>query len=242
MTRRSLGKKDLERRLLESFISNESLGLRVKSIEDSETPDFIIDEMTRIISIELTRLIHPKLIQIEAFHEKIVEAARLIFRERHNTNLRVLVNFCNTPIKCKASEFDSYVEQLCSLVETAYVNNKDFDFRLSSRRRPVNHFIDSISISNDLYFENWQPFGAYRVDDVDTNWLKQRIKSKEDCISKYQRAFDEKWLLLVANFGHKSSTHGFDSLGASTFESSFDRIYLYTYMNNAITLLNSNAN
>ena len=43
MIRRILPKKERELILLTDFISNSSLGLRVKKIVESETPDFIVN-------------------------------------------------------------------------------------------------------------------------------------------------------------------------------------------------------
>ncbi|WP_142683032.1 hypothetical protein [Chitinophaga polysaccharea] len=239
MYKKTIAKKDLEYHLLRTFISNESLQLRVKSIESTETPDFIVRELTRDISIEVTRLIHPHLIQVEAFQENLVESAYRKFKEKYSAKLRVLVNFSNVPIKCKKSEIGMYVDQLHDLVEGIYLPNRKYSFNISSRGRcrPINHFIDSISVSNDLDFENWQPFGAYLVKDVDVDWIKRAIQEKEKNIKRYPTKFDENWLLLVANFGHKSSTHGFGYLEQEKFASQFDKIYLYKYMDNIIDQL-----
>jgi len=47
-------KKEFELHMLCKFISHEELGLGVKTIDESETPDFIVRELTKNISVELT--------------------------------------------------------------------------------------------------------------------------------------------------------------------------------------------
>ncbi|MBN8876778.1 MAG: hypothetical protein J0I32_04475 [Sphingobacteriales bacterium] len=232
-------KKDFELHILSKFISHETHELRVKTIDEGETPDFVVRELNKDISIELTRLILPDLMKEEQFQEKIVSRAFEQFKSKYPDKLQVLVNFSNGVIKCAANEIHLYVDQLLGVVESVFLANRGFEFRISSigRDRPINHFIDSITISNDLGFTNWQPFGAYMVKRIDGNWLKDIIRSKETRLPHYTRKVDENWLLLVANFGHESSTHEFDYLILEEFETSFDRVYLYKYMDNSYTRL-----
>ncbi|WPC10434.1 hypothetical protein LEQ04_06500 [Riemerella anatipestifer] len=71
-----IDKKQIERYELEKFISNEELKFRVYNIKNSETPDFIVNIDKKLISIEHTRLINPKLKQVEAYREKIINLAQ----------------------------------------------------------------------------------------------------------------------------------------------------------------------
>lgn len=225
--------------MLSKFISHEEHGLRVKTIDECETPDFIVRELTKDISIELTRLILPDLMQEERFQDKLVSLAWKKFKEKYPDKLQVLVNFSNQVIKCSANEIDKYVDQLIEVVEPVFLANRKFEFRVSSvgRGRHINRFIDSIAISNDLALDNWQPFGAFLVKPVDADWIKNIIKSKESKIANYPDKYDENWLLLLANFGHESSTHEFDYLFLKDFESVFDQVYIFKYMDNTYTRL-----
>lgn len=54
-------KKINERKQLVQFVSNEKLKFRVYKIENSETPDFIVNIDKKLISIEHSRLIKPEL-------------------------------------------------------------------------------------------------------------------------------------------------------------------------------------
>lgn len=232
-------KKEFELHMLRRFISHESHGLRIKTIDESETPDFIIRELNMDISVELTRLILPDLMEEEKFQDKLVSLTWKNFKQKYPNKLQVLVNFSNNVIKCTANEIDKYVDQLFEIVENIFTANKRFEFRVSSvgRDRPINKFIDSIVVSNDLDLDNWQPFGAYMVNPINKDWLMTIVLSKEKRISSYPVTFDQNWLLLLANFGHESSTHDFDYLKLNEFQTAFDRVYIYKYMDDAYTRL-----
>lgn len=197
MKKRNLSKKQLELILLRNFISNESLNLRVKSITESETPDFIIEELNKVISVELTRLIHPATMQKEAFQEKLVELAQQLFKEKYGDELYVLVTFSNVPIKCKGDNIKKHAEDLFKVVEEIYLPNRKHEFHVSSKyNNHINSYIGHISVSNNRDLENWQPFGAYKVDYVDVDWVKGIIKEKEKRLTLYRENFKENWLLL----------------------------------------------
>ncbi len=238
MKKRNLSKKELEMFLLRDFISNETLGLRVKGIDESETPDFIVRELNKNISVELTRLIHPALMEKEAFQDKLVEMAQTLFKEKYAVDLYVLISFTNVPIKSKGKEIEKYAKELFKIIEEIYLPNKNFEFDIDTGyHRDVNQYIGHISVSNKRQMENWQPFGAYKVDHIDIKWIQSVVTKKESRLIEYPQKFDENWLLLVANFGHKSSTHDFFHIENRKVESKFDKIYLYKYMDKEITKL-----
>lgn len=234
-----MGKKQLELHMLRKFLSHESHRLRIKSIDESETPDFIIHEINNTISIELTRLMVPALVQKEKFQEKLVRLAWAKFRQKYPDKLQVLINFSNAVIKCSASEIDAYADEIARLIESIFLPNRGFEFRVSSigRDKPSLSYIHSLAVANDLNLDDWHPFGAFRVSNIDIQWLKTIIQEKENRLSFYKTSFDQNWLLLLANFGHKSSTYEFDYLKLTDYHSKFDRIYLYKYIDDAYTRL-----
>lgn len=238
MKKRNLSKKELELVLLRNFLSNEALGLKVKSITESETPDFIIEELNKNISVELTRLIHPATMQKEAFQEKLVEMAQQFFKEKYDDELYVLVTFGNVSIKCKGEEIKKHAEDIFKVVEDIYLPNRKYEFNVSSKySHHINSYIGHITVANNRDLENWQPFGAYKVNYVDIGCVKGIIKEKEKGLEQYSKRFKENWLLLIANFGHKSSTHGIYHLKQQKIETKFDKIYLYKYMDKEIVEL-----
>lgn len=227
-------KKISERHLLTKFISNPELNLRVTSIIDSETPDFIVKTTEKRISIELTSLINPDLRQVEAYRNKIIKQAENRFKERYNEDLYMLVTFDNIALNGGKESEHYYASELFNSIEQLYLTNRNFEFDITLKKdKRISDFIRHLHVTNRLGFNNWQHFGAHRVDWVKMEWLTKRIRTKEKNISKYKETFDENWLLLISNFGTKSSAHRFDFLDFKTIETEFEKIFVYKYMENA---------
>ncbi len=230
-------KKELERHILTKFVSNEKLKLPVTSIDNSETPDFSLKiYKDRKISIELTRLINPNLKKIESFNDRIIKKAQERFDKEFNVPLRVLVTFSDNYLKCSKLKSQHYSNEIFEIVKNIYLNNKNFDFRVSTglNRRPFNNYIDSLHIDNEFKFSSWQTFGAYLVEYVDFKWLSNVITKKSSNIEKYNENFDENWLVLVSEFGTKSSAHRFDYINQEKIKSQFDKIYIYKFYEDKI--------
>ncbi len=229
-------KKEIERHHLTSFISNEELKFLVYGIEDSETPDFIVNIDKKLISIEHTRLINPELKKVEQYRERIIQNAKKRFREKYSEKLYLLMTFNNILLKSGKIAEEKYTNEVFKLIENIYLCNKKFDFRIDSRKNKakVSELIRSFSVDNTRNFENWQHFGAYLVEWIDINWLQGIITKKENNIKNYPKEFHENWLLLVSDFGTKSSTHRFDNIDFSKIKTKFDRVYIYNFMPNEV--------
>ncbi len=222
-------KKDTERIITTRFVSNIELGLPIIDVIDNETPDFIIETINQKISVELTNVVNPELKKREEIQNLIVSDAEKIFLDKYSVNLRVLINFNNIPIVIRKSETKILSTEIFEFIEKIYNNNKNYEFRISTRRKKINvtGYIDSISIDSDLSFSNWQPFGAFLVEKVDKALVINCIEKKEVLLKKYHEKFDENWLVLTANFGNESSTFGFDTDEYLNVKSEFNRIYIY---------------
>lgn len=231
-------KKKEELNLLKRFIAVHGGGLQNMHIAESECPDFILEENDRRISIEVTAIVNPKVKQKESLQEKIVRKAKEKFNQHYLDELYVLVSFCHTPIVCKSNEIETYANRLYDLVEHVYIKQ-------GIKNKSSNHFykeyfddsfIDSIDITNDR-FDHWQSFGAYLVYDAEAGWVKERILEKEKIMTKYASHFSENWLLLIANLGDESSTQGFPFTDSLCPQTTFDRIFIYKYMDNRILIV-----
>lgn len=230
MIRRKLPKKELEKIYFDDFISHKPIDSIIIDIEESETPDFIIHEKNKTISVEVTRLIHPALAEREAFREKIVSKVHELFKAKYNSELYVLIAFSKAQINCKNTEVERFAQNILSIIEKIYLANRKYRFDIcADDLEDINEHIESISVSNNRMLENWQSFGAFKVNAIDNNWLRKIIADKEALIENYDRNTDENWLLLVSNFGFKSDTHDFYTSRMEKFESKFNKVFIYTY-------------
>lgn len=220
------------------FIAQQLLGEIVYSVEPSEAPDFILETSKSLVSIELTRVINPKLKQRESAQNRIVDNAMKKFKEIRNDILKVYVDYSYQPLKYHNSFLDKLSNDLCNFVLRVCENNEGFGFRISTRDWLQAHeFFQSISITNDTEFENWQPFGAYVVPHIDETWFKSRIDEKERNLLRYSDNFDQNWLVLNCDFGHESSAFNFNQLKEDYRKSCFDKIYIYQYFRDTVISL-----
>lgn len=228
-------KKASERFIVEKFISNANLKLKVFSIVDNETPDFIIKTVEKDISIELTQLINPKLKAQETLNNQIVEGAKELFTSKYKEKLGVWVTFASEGVTCSKIEIPEYSEKLFRIVENIYINNRDFKFEVSSKHSfKSNEFVKHIFVDNKFNNPYWQVVGAYIVDYLDFNLLENIIKSKEKNLEKYGSSYKENWLLITSSFGTKSSAKRFDFINQFELKTTFDKIYIYKFFENKI--------
>lgn len=232
-------KKQIERYELEKFISNEDLKLRVYSIKNSETPDFIVNIDKRHISIEHTRLINPNLKEVERYREKIIKSAQKKFNEKYSVDLYVLITFKNVKLEGGRIAEKNYTEEVFNLIEKIYLNNKEFEFSIHSKNNKYSatKHIESFSVYNTRKMNHWQHFGAWKVDWIEKDWLKSIISKKETNIKNYPEKFEENWLLLVSNFGTKASSNRTDFMDFSDIKSDFDKIFIHNFIEDKITII-----
>jgi len=224
-------KKRIERRHLTDFFSNEDLTYRVYSIQDSETPDFIVNVDTRLTSIEHTRLINPFRKNIEEYYERIIRNAKLRFESRYSEKLYVLLTFNEREVSKGRDAQEKYTDEIFNLIENIYLCNKKLRFRIRSRSRlfPVSQLIESFEVNNEDNFSHWQHFGSYSSDRIDIDWLQDIISRKDRKIDKYSQKFEENWLLLVTDFGTKASGFQYEFTDYSPIKTRFDKVYLYAW-------------
>jgi hypothetical protein len=212
-------------------------------IEETETPDFYVNlfsekEQDSFIGIELTDLINPKIKKKEAILNALIEKSRQLFKEKHpNTNLKVFVDFENHHHPTNKTEIKEAANHLFQLVLDKYSNNTDCDFNIRLKQNIPIKCIRSISISNTDNFENWQSFGAYKVPHLDPTWLRMKIQAKNDLIPNYRKTSDQNWLVMISNYGHKSSALDFRNIVIDTNHFKFDKIYIFEYLSQIIHVI-----
>jgi hypothetical protein len=230
-------KKQIERYQLERFVSNDKLKLSVHGINNCETPDFEVNINKQLVSIEHSRLINPQLQQVEQYRNKIIKRAQNRFEEKYSDKLYALITFNNIVLEGGKNAEKNYVDEVFNLIEGIYLDNKHYEFKIHSKRHRenVSKIIEGFSVDNVQNFSHWQHFGAYRVEWIDTEWLKGIIKKKEQNIDKYVKKYAENWLLLVSDFGTEASANRTDYIDFSFIESKFDKIYIHSYMTDEVT-------
>lgn len=235
-------KKEREKAILSRFISNPALGMIISGIEPMDPPDFKIHRYTgdgfQDIGIELTTVTNPDLKAIEATQDKIVKDAYKLFKTEFEDVLRVFVDFKNVTLARDPISLDKLSQELFELVKRIIISNDGYEFHLVSKDLKFNHqAFERIVVSNELEFEDWRPFGAFKVPYVDQTWFAEKIRRKEEILKTYSDQFEENWLILLANFGYKSTAYQFPDLQKEFKSSAFDRIFIFNYMPDTVVVL-----
>jgi hypothetical protein len=234
-----VAKKASERRILTRFLSNQSLKVKAAGVRDMDPPDFSFDlfenNKFKEVSVELTRVFNPSLKQKEAAQDRIVDTAWNLFKSQRDEHLVVYVVFTRETIPFDNLSMGGIASELFKFVHQIAERNQGCEFRVETKNtRPFNKWIDTITVSNDQGFDNWQSFGAFRVPHVEESWFVNLVANKEAKIKNYPKQFDRKWIILVSNFGHESSAFQFNSLKLSFESSLFDKIFLYQYFSDEV--------
>ena len=145
-------KKEIERYHLTTFISN--LKLEVLSIKDDETLDFIIETKNKIISVELMSLVNPKIREIEEYRNRVVKQVENRFQDKYHAVLNVHVTFANVILNRKVESI--YLDSLFKIIEGIYLTNNEKQFNHTYNAKKEEFFLETVYISNDLGFHNWQ--------------------------------------------------------------------------------------
>ncbi len=226
-----LTKKELEEHYLRRFLDTKSeIYLSIK--QASDPPDF---EMKSIegerISIEITNVMNQNLKGIEEAQKKVVLNAKEMFKKvRMRELLKVYVDFrqLHQDVKLSPDFIEKNAKDLYDLVIDIVERNENCTYRIRINEWPYFHdFFRDVTVSNELGYESWQPFGAFKVPHIDENWFSERILKKEKKLDNYKNKYDQNWLLLPTNFDHKSTAFRFDMLTKNFSKSEFDKIYVF---------------
>ncbi len=232
-----LGKRKKEEYYLQRFLANPETRLVVTNIRsvDKDPPDLSMTVWhqleQRMVSVEVTQIIHPEFKQLEEEQKNIVEGARQMFTSRYNVELNVLVEFSDIGLTITKQNKRLLSEFLFQFAAKVYEANQNLSFRIETKDYPGPHpQFRRIIISNEYSdFKQWEIIGAYVVQSFPEEQFLKRLQRKEAGLGDYRDSYDENWLLMVTNFGHESSGFHFHHLGVPFDQSPFDRIYLYKY-------------
>ena len=226
MTRPST--KAIERSQIERFISNKDHGIHFTSLSENETPDFIAKTLEKKIAIEHTRYIDGEHKKIEHYRQQIIDGARKRFEDEIGVNIQVSFSYSRNPMdKEYSKQYD--VDLLFDMVNKIYQANKTRNFRVSTARMKIeNKYIDSLTVQSDTTWSNWQSSGAFFVKPADYEQVQKHIDKKSDLVPTYPIDIDEKWLVIIAGIGNRSSGFRFDLLDGSILSRKrFDRVFFF---------------
>lgn len=225
-------KKAQERRWLNDFIGLFEKGLNEMGIIETESPDFILYNDRKKISIEITSIVNPELKKGESLRQKIVDKAQEKDIDKYISGLHVHITFTECPIVCKGAELNKLVDQLREKVETLYhkFNIKEVQGYLSFEEKYDDSIITTISLSPNQRESSWYTFDSFTFPSVDPLWLVQRVSEKEKILKNYSSKFNENWLLLVANLWEGSSSYDFTSIKkAIKLQTRFHQVFIYLF-------------
>lgn len=183
------------------------------------------------VSVEHTRFMNSQQKKIEEFRNDIIKKAQKQFHEKYGDVLSVQFNFSNNPIVTSKKKGKSYYSSmLLDLVLSIYEKNKGRDFVISTKLNGIeNKYINRISLNNTRYIFPWETMGAFLVEYADLDLVQSIIDNKSTMIPKYSFETQEKWLLIEAGVGYKSSGYRFEHITDQLDKKNFDKIYFLDY-------------
>lgn len=220
--------KAIELRQIEKFISSEKHGLYFTNLEAFETPDFIAKTLDKRIAIEHTRYIDGYLKKVETFRKQVIDAAGNKFKQEVGADLEVWIRYSNNKMG-KDNPKHYYVDMMFNMVNDIYQVNKGRKFRVSTHKAKVeNKYIDSLTVNSETTWNNWQSVGAYLVKPADYKVVQEYIDKKSSLVTSYPQDIDERWLVIIAGIGHRSSGFRFDLLDNTTLsQRQFDKVFFF---------------
>lgn len=227
MTR--IKQKKIERYILDEFLKYTMIKTTIVDIDEMETLDFILTCPNKKISVEHTKYLNSKLKKIEEFRKEVLNGAENKFKKNNNEALNVYFHYTQQKMDVKTYSKSYFVDLLHDTVYDIYAVNKDRKFYVSTKRNKIeNEYFNKISVSNDTDNSLWQWIGAHRVEFADIKEIQKIIDRKSKLVNAYENLVDEKWLLIEAGKGHKSSSFRFDQLVRKSISiKCFDKVYLF---------------
>lgn len=224
--------KQIEKYYTQKFIENYDLEVQIEGIFslEKDPPDIVAVTSKGNISIEFTELVNAKDKGTESLKQELLDEAKKIFFAKHDEKIDVTVIFTNQPIKCSQSKIPLKAIEIFEIVEQIYLERKNQEFDYSTRTHSdVSEMISWIQVTNTWNSCFWQYTGAHIVGDGGNQFLIDRIKAKDKKLDNYKDFYVENWLLMYLDGGNKSSMFDFLNLAKVDFETSFDRIFIYSY-------------
>jgi hypothetical protein len=231
-TSRPMPRKKTERFQLERFLLNNP-GFSGVEIKDHERPDFIVAKHGSPFGIEVVQLYHPAvngsfaLRQVEAFREKIIDRARVIYEQRKAPAVDVGVMFSDmvyapTDLELRADELATFVQRAYPLDRPWVIYTDD-----NSSNMPAAFTMLSISKRDTEGF--WHMMQCRERAVLSRTIIQDAIDAKNRLVPDYRLKIPTVWLLLVMDALYLSSSFTvLDEIVRVPYSCAFDRAFLFS--------------
>lgn len=229
-------KKVRERQFLDEFSSNYP-EFPAGKIIDSESPDFLIEQSTKHIGIEIVDFIRGQNKgestdrRNEVLWQKIADEARKKFEAKFDTPLSVHF-FWNNRYILRQSEISQLADCAVSLIERRIPEKLFESVRIgyeeldNSFLEKVCHSIKILRVRNEK--QSLWSFISSGWTEVQTNEIQYLLDSKNEKVSDYLQSCDTVWLIIVADGRYISSNIDITSASIShVYKSSFEKVFVY---------------
>lgn len=236
---RAASRKSRESHLLDRFLT--VAGLEVESVEQSETPDFLLHIQSRLIGIEVTEVFRdPDLSGLsprarESITDRIVARARSLYYARNNRFVHVNVLFFDG-VDVQGLNRDQLADRIASLVESMPLESAHVHWRNEYEDSSLDAvaFVTALAVP-EASMSHWGVARPGWRAKLATETLRSAIDAKNEKIQAYRAKADEVWLLLAVEGSRPSQFFDPDVPPAtSDLASMFDRTYWFNSMHDQV--------
>lgn len=201
-----------------------------------ENPDFLVESLSSMIGIELTRYFvrpaegeRPRQEQ-ENLRSRIVSRAREVLASRDTRRLHVNVQF-DFESNLHTRDIDRVAQYLAGSVEQSSVKQGSFEVIESDLPPEVLHVM--VWRSKALTDSYWHADDIASTPEVSPEEVQAIIANKEPRLIDYRTSAEKNWLVIVADGSELSSHVDWPAQTLDhVYDSAFDRVYLFLNAHN----------
>lgn len=226
-------KKAQELAWLQDFIKCRGKKITPMQIIPGESPDFILFNNKKRISVELTALINEEIKASESLKNKIVEQAKGKFEHFYPKGLHVDIGFTEGKLECRSNQINEYVNQIGELVAHVFDKNNVASITNYARFEELfeQKLITSITLFPNQKNSYWSTGHSYAFPHIQTDKIISIVKIKEKILSGYANSFNQNWLLLITNLCEESSSFDFSGIKKNlSLQTSFHQVFIFQVM------------
>ncbi len=207
------------------------------NIVHRESPDFLIEQDTQVIGIEIVDYIRgqnkgeSEERRIEVLWQKVANEAKQKFEAKYNIPLLVHFHW-NKHYVLRQSEISQLADNAVNIMENFVPTQLFENVRIGSDElddtllEKVCHSITVWKVRNEKQ-SLWSFIGSGWIEGQ-TNEIQYLLDSKDNKVQEYLRVCDKVWLIIVADGRYISSNIDISSAVANNaYKSSFEQVFVY---------------